>query len=159
LIDCDYVVNLKVEKNFIEQYVQLRNLYCDFLVTNPVNIEETKQWLRREDIEIRGIVHNNLLVGVVILFLNRKGEITFFSRIGHPGLGSKLLSIIELAAKEKGLREIWAWVLYDNSIAQKTFLKNGYQKKERSTKKYNGKIMKGIIFKKELCKVDDGWKT
>lgn len=155
MVDGDRVVNLKEEKDFVEQYVQLRNRYCDYLVTSPVNVVETREWLRREDVEIRGIVRDNLLIGVVILFLNRKGEIAFFSRIERSGLGSKLLSIIEIAAKERGLREVWAWVFCDNVIAQRSFLRNGYQKNENSTKAYRGQIMNGFVFRKALCKVDD----
>lgn len=143
---------MKEELNFIEQYVQLRNRYCDLLITNPVNTVETREWLKREDIEIRGIVHDNLLDGVVILFLNRKGEIAFFSRIKCSGIGGKLLSMIEIVAKEKGLREVWAWVLCDNVIAQRSFLTNGYLKSENSTKTYQNKIMNGYIFRKTLCK-------
>jgi hypothetical protein len=155
LVDSDRVVNLKKDVYFIEQYVKLRNHYGDLLVTNPVNVVETKEWLGREDIEIRGIVRDNLLIGAVILYLNRKGEIAFFSRIDRSGLGDKLLSIIEIAAKERGLREVWAWVLFDNVIAQRSFLKNGYQKEGDSTKAYRGQIMNGFVFRKELCRVDD----
>jgi len=152
LVDEDRVVNLKVDENFIEQYVQLRNRYCDLLVTNPINAVETREWLKREDIEIRGIVRDNVLLGVVILFLNRKNEIAFFSSIDRRGFGSKLLSIIEIAAKERGLRDVWAWVLCDNVIAQRAFLKNGYQKAENSTKTYQGRILQGFVFRKALCK-------
>jgi RimJ/RimL family protein N-acetyltransferase len=154
LADGDRVVNLKEEKEFIDQYVQLRNRYCDLLVTSPVNVAETREWLRRKDIEIKGIVRDNLLIGVVILFLSRSGEITFFSRFERSGLGSKLLSIIEVAAKERGLQEVWAWVLSDNVIAQRSFLKNGYQEKGNSTKEHRGQIMTGFVFRKTLFQVD-----
>lgn len=155
MVDGDRVVNLKIDEDFIEQYVQLRNRYCDLLVTNRVNAMETREWLKREDIEIRGIVRDDVLVGVVILFLNRKGEIAFFASIERTGLGSKLLSIIEIAAQARGLREIWAWVLCDNIIAQRAFLKNGYRKTENSTKAYRGQIRHGFVFRKALCKAND----
>ncbi len=154
MVDDDHIVNLKEETNFIEQYVQLRNQYCDLLVTNPVNISETRKWIKREDIEVRCIVRDNLLVGVVILFINRKGEIAFFSRIRHQGLGSKLLSIIENVAKDRGVREVWAWVLFNNVVAQRAFLKNGFKMSESLTKTYKDQIMNGFVFRKELFKVD-----
>jgi hypothetical protein len=154
LVENNLLVNLKEQPDFIEQYVQLRNLYCELLVTRPVNIVETKEWLKREDIEIRGIVRDNLLIGVVILFLNRGGEITFFSRVKRSGLGSKLLSIIEIVAEERGHRELWAWVLCNNLIAQRAFLKNSYKKSGISTKKYQGQIVNGFVFRKTLHKGD-----
>jgi hypothetical protein len=154
LDDGDRLVNLKEEQNFIEQYVQLRNRYCDLLITNSVNTVETREWLKGEDTEIRCIVHDNLLLGVVILYLKRKGEIALFSRIKHSGFGGKLLSMIEIVAKERGLQEVWAWVLCDNVVAQRTFLKNGYKKSVNSTKIYRDQIMQGFIFRKKLCKDD-----
>jgi len=154
LVDGDRLINLKEEPDFIEQYIQLRNRNCDLLVTNPVNAAETREWLKREDIEIRGIVCGGVLVGVVILFLSRKGEIAFFSGMKRTGIGRKLRAIIEIAARERGLREVWAWVLSDNIIAQRTFLNKGYQNKGNLNKEHKGQIMTGFVFKKILAQVD-----
>ena len=152
MVDGDRYINLKDEPYFVEQYVQLRNQNNDLLVTNPVNVVETREWLKREDIEIRGIVRGRLLVGVVILFLNRKGEIAIFAVSKRTGIGRKLLTTIEVTARERGLREVWAWVLSDNTIAQRTFLNNGYQHEGYSDKDHRGKIMAGFVFKKKLTR-------
>jgi len=152
LTDNDRIVNLKEEPDFVAQYVSLRNLYCDLLLTTPVNVPETKTWLERDDIEIRGIVRGNELIGIAILYLNRKGEIAFFAKHLHSGIGSRLLSVIETTARERGLQEVWAWVLTENTNAQKTFLKNGYRSDGESTKRYMGAEKTGVIFRKQICK-------
>lgn len=146
----DRIINLKEEADFIEQYVLLRNGYCDLLVTNPVNAADTGAWLNRDDVEIRGIVRGSRLIGVSILYLERKGEIAFFSEIRGSGLGGKLLSVIEAIAITRGLREVWAWVLSDNAVAQRAFLKSGYQREKESTREFKEQTMKGFIFRKEL---------
>ena len=98
MIDSDRIIDLKEEPAFIEQYVNLRNGYCDVLLTSPINVADTRIWLQRDDIEIRGIVRGHVLAGVVMLFLSRKGEIAFFTKHKGAGLGSRLLGIIEVAA-------------------------------------------------------------
>jgi len=142
------IIDLKKEEFFIEQYVNLRNSYVKLLLTLPVSISETKEWLKRNDIEIRGFVQDNLLLGVVILYLNRDSEIAFFVKYPKKGIGSKLLKIIEKVAKEKNLKSIWAWVRKDNLIAQHVFEKNGFVKEGISKKRYNTVIKLGIKYKK-----------
>lgn len=154
MVDGERLVDLKKELDFTEQYVQLRNRHRDLLITNPVNAAETREWLKREDIEIRGIVRGHLLVGVVILFLNRRGEIAIFAGSKGAGIGRKLLAIIEKIARERGLREVWAWVLSDNVIAQRTFLNSAYRQEENADKEHRGKTMPGFVFKKILAHVD-----
>jgi GNAT superfamily N-acetyltransferase len=150
LVEGDLIVNLREELDFVEQYVQLRNRYCDVLLTTPVNIIDTKEWLKNNDIEIRGITRKNKLIGVTILFLNRQGEIAFFTSVTNQGVGSRLLSVIESVARERGLSEVWAWVLSDNIIAQRTFEKNGYRRDRESTKEYQKKTMNGFVLRKGL---------
>lgn len=150
MVEGDLIVNLREEADFVEQYVQLRNRYCDILLTTPVNIAETKEWLKNNEIEIRGITRNNKLIGVTILYLNRQGEIAFFTSITNRGVGSRLLSVIESVARERGLSEVWAWVLSDNIIAQRTFEKSGYRRVRESTKEYQKKTMNGFVLRKAL---------
>jgi RimJ/RimL family protein N-acetyltransferase len=150
LVEGELIVNLMEEPDFVEQYVQLRNRHCDVLLTTPVNITDTKEWLKNNDIEIRGITRNNKLIGVTILYLNRQGEIAFFTSVTHQGVGSRLLSVIESVARERGLSEVWAWVLSDNIIAQRTFEKSGYRRDRESTKEYQKKTMNGFVLRKGL---------
>lgn len=146
----DHVVDLKQTPEFVEQYVQLRNQYGDLLLTSPVNIPETRIWLERKDIEIRGIIRGKELIGVAILYLSREGEIAFFARYLRLGIGSRLLSVIETAAQERGLKDVCAWVLTENLGAQATFLHNGYQGAGGSTKTHMGVPRQGVLFRKHM---------
>jgi len=150
LIESDRIINLKQATDYIQPYIELRNRYGEFLLTDPINLTDTIEWLKQDDIEIRGVIRGSALVGIVILFLNRAGEIAFFTQRKGLGQGSALLSIIEGVAKEKGLREVWAWVLRDNMIAQRTFIKNGYHREEETAKQYRCQTMKGFVFRKKL---------
>jgi len=99
------IINLKKEEDFIEEYVSLRNRYRELLLTKPVNVLGTKEWLKRSDIEVRGIAKGPILLGVTILYLNQNGESAFFAKVQNQGLGTKLLKIIEEVAKEKKIRK------------------------------------------------------
>ncbi len=154
MVDGERVVNLKEENDLVKQYVELRNRHRKRLVTGPVQVAETREWLKRDDLEIRGIVRSGQLMGVVILYLSRNAEIAFFTRTGRLGLGSRLLSIIEKVAHGRGIREVWAWVLSDNIIAQRAFLKNGYRNVCSSAREHEGRILDGFIFSKTLPEVE-----
>jgi len=144
------IIDLKEDRTFIEEYVSLRNAYRELLLTKPVTAEETLKWLQESSIEARAIVHGSHLVGVAILYLSRKGEIALFAKYPNKGLGTRLLKILEEVAKEKELHHLWAWVLRDNWAAQRTFKKNGYTVERESSKVYEHKKWKGIIFKKDI---------
>ena len=145
------IINLKTEGDyFIDQYVHLRNNYAELLLTSVVNIAETKEWLKKSDIEVRGLIRNNILLGAVILYLNKDGEIAFFVKQSGKGIGSRLIKIIEEVAKEKKLQFIWAWVINDNLIAQRVFIKNKFVKEAVSERPYRGAIKTGITYKKIL---------
>lgn len=145
-------VNLRQREDLIEQYVNLRNSYTDVLLTLPVDVDRTKEWLKKADVEVMGLAKDNILMGVVILYLHRDGEVAFFARERNKGTGSRLLDIIERVAKEKGLRFLWGWVLEDNLIARRTFEKNGYIRKETAGREYKGILKKGVRFTKNLMK-------
>jgi len=144
------IIDLKKERFFIPQYVELRNSYVDFLLTNLVTVNETKDWLINENAEVRCLIDNNILIGVAILYLNKKGEITFFVKQQRNGIGSGMLDIIEKIAKEKNLDSVWAWVLSNNLAALKTFIKKGYVLEEETEREYKTRIYRGIIFRKKL---------
>lgn len=144
------VINLKEKRNFIEQYVNLRNKYKEQLLSLPINIFDTKKWLDTTDAEIRGIVEESVLLGICILHLNRNGEIGFFVKDKNKGIGAKLLNIIEKVALEKKLGSVWAWVLEDNAIAQHVFEKKSFLKEGISKKEYLGIVKQGVTYRKYL---------
>ena len=147
-------IDLKEKEDFLDQYIDLRNKYIELLLTSSVTLPETKGWVKRNNIEIRGLVQDNVLLGAVILYLSRNGEITFFVKDPNKGIGSKLLQIIQNVAREKGLQSVWAWVLNDNFIAQRTFEKNGFVKTGMSEREYKGTTKQGFEYKLDLVNVN-----
>lgn len=145
---CMKVVDLKKEDAFVEQYVALRNSYADLLLTAPVTMDATREWLRRDDIEIRALTDNDTLMGAVILYLSRDNEIAFFAREKKRGIGTELLYIIKEVAKEKGLGHIWAWVREDNLIAQKAFEKRGFSPDGVAARTFLGTVIPGVRYRK-----------
>jgi len=147
------VIDLKKQEHLIRQYVDLRNSYADLLLTHPVTLTETKEWLTHKDVEVRCLIENGVLLGAAILYLSRGGEIAFFARDPNKGLGGELLNIIETVALKRGLKAVWAWALEHNEIAQKVFERNGYIKKETpEIKVYNQEDYRGIVFRKALIR-------
>jgi predicted acetyltransferase len=144
------VINLKDESSFVAQYVELRNRYSEMLLTVPVSVEETKEWLKKEDIEVIGVVKGEVLLGVAILYLHRAGEIAFFVRTPNCGVGGYLLEVVERSARGKGIEGIWAWVLDDNVAARKAFTKAGYALEKGLDKYFERKLKKGVIFRKAI---------
>ena len=144
------IIDLKSEEGFLKEYVALRNRYTSLLLTKPVSVVETKRWLERSEIEVRGIVQGSGLTGVTILYLKRKGEIAFFAKELNQGIGTKLLRIIERVAKEKHLSSVWAWVLDNNLPAKRAFEKSGYKPDCKSRRCHEGENRLGVIFRKQF---------
>lgn len=148
------VIDLKKEEEFIEEYVSLRNRYSELLTTKLVNVAETKEWLKDNQIEIRGLVQDDIFLGAVILYLNREGEIALFVKEPQQGIGTKLLKIVEQVAEEKRLSGVWAWVLFDNQKAQRAFRKNGYTEEDQSARFHKKENKPGVIFRKQIPQRD-----
>ena len=144
------IIDLKKDDFFVPQYVELRNHYVDLLLTDSVTVDETKAWLVKANIEVRCFVDNHVLVGVVILYLDKEGEVAFFVKKRNRGLGSQLLKVIEDVAKEKRLNSLWAWVTSSNLAAQKTFAKNGYLLEGETERRFRNKIFRGFVFRKKV---------
>jgi len=144
------VIDLKEKRNFLQQYIDLRNQYCKVLLTSQVDLQETEDWMKGNLIEIRGMVKENILLGVVILYLHREGEITFFVKKPNQGIGSQLLRIIEEVARQEKLEYIWGWVLEDNLRAKKAFEKNRFIKEGTRERKFEGQVKSGTVYKKYL---------
>lgn len=144
------IVNIKKEETLISQYVELRNKYKTLLLTSSVTIDETKKWLKSANVEVWGIVESGTLMGVVVLYLERNGEIALFTREKGKGYGSKLLTIAENVARKRGLKTVWAQVLKDNQPAIRVFKKNAYEHAGIVKRKYNNTFCEVVLFKKHL---------
>lgn len=144
------IVDLKSKTKYLEQYVQLRNQFCELLLTEPVTLDGTKQWLQTVDVEIRGIIEDNMLLGCAILYIGKNGEVTFFARDNNRGIGTQLLGIIEDIAVGRKLKTIWSWVLEDNRIAQRVFEKCGFLRGVDSIRRYRKVEKNGITFIKKI---------
>lgn len=151
------IIDLKKDDLFVPQYVDLRNRYAQLLLSTPVTVAETKAWLLREAVVVKCLIENDVLVGAVVLYLNKAGEIAFFVKEPKKELGSQLLRVIERVAAEKKLGSLWAWVLTTNLAAQRTFLKNGYRLEKECPRKYDDEVLNGLIYRKmiEISKVQD----
>lgn len=146
------VVDLKKEERFLRQYVNLRNRYENYLLTLRADFSKTKEWLKETEIEIWGLAKGKILLGVVILYLNKNGEIAFFARYPNKGIGGRLLDVVERNSRKKKIPLIWAWVLKDNFVAQHVFEKKGFKKGCISNRSYKGLIKQGIRYTKYLGK-------
>jgi ribosomal protein S18 acetylase RimI-like enzyme len=144
------VIDLKERRDLLQQYVDLRNQYCKLLLTSQVDLPETEGWIEGNLIKIRGMVKENILLGVVILYLDRDGEITFFVKKPNQGMGSQLLRIIEEVGRQENLEYIWGWVLEDNFIGKRAFEKNRFIKEGTRERKFEGQVKSGTVYKKYL---------
>lgn len=144
-------IDIKECPGFLEQYVALRNRYIDLLVTDPVSVEQTKRWLARSDIEVRGLAYEGILLGAVILYASRENEIAFFVKEPNKGIGSRLLDLVEQVAIAKKLDSVWAWVLDENNIAKRVFEKKGFYQDGIKQKDKGAAIKTGIVYRKKIC--------
>lgn len=145
-----FVIDLKKEKSYLDQYIRLRNRHIDRLLTMPVDTAETEAWLTRDDIVVRGLAENELLLGVVVLYLSEGGEISFFTETPQRGIGTRLIQIIEGEAGARTLSSVRAWVLLDNSIARHVFEKCGFLPEGTEDRLFQGEWKKGIKYHKAL---------
>ena len=144
------VVDLKKEDGLVKEYIALRNKYTDLLLTDPVSLKDTLEWLKKTDAQIRVLLKDNIVEGVVILYINREGEVAFFSRASNKGAGTQLLGIAEDVAKDLGMSSIWAFVLKTNTIAQHVFEKCGFKKEAEVVRKFNGEDKPGFRYIKNV---------
>ena len=144
------VVDIKKEHFFMEQYMNLRNRYADALLTACVDREGTEKWLAGENVEVRGLAEGDTLMGVVILYPDKEGEIAFFVREPNSGIGTVLLAVIEEVARSNGLSYVKSWTLKDNAIAQRVFEKSGFFQMGKENREFRGTILAGIRYQKVL---------
>jgi GNAT superfamily N-acetyltransferase len=144
------VIDLKEHPSRVPQYIELRNRYVELLLSTPVQLEETRRWLDGGGIEVRCLVEGEAMIGSVVLYLAKGGEVAFFVKEPGKGVGTRLLRIIEEVAKEKRQDRIWSWVLLSNEPAKMAFLKSGFIQEKISERVYRGKARKGFLFGKNL---------
>lgn len=134
----------------LPQYVELRNVYCDLLLTHPVEISESVQWIKNTTAVIKVIEEENCVLGVLLLYIDRSGEVAFFAREHNKGIGTKLLKIADDEARQLGLPSIWAWVREDNFIAAKAFEKCGYAASGHEERDYKDEHIMGMKYTKQI---------
>lgn len=149
------VIDLKDHPSLIPQYIELRNRYVELLLTTPVDLEGTRTWLTRETVEVRCLVEGEVLIGSVILYLDRDGEVAFFVREPGRGAGTQLLNVIGEVARERKQDRVWGWVLLENDPARRAFLKAGYALEGISVRIREGKSLAGYILEKRLGHAGD----
>jgi len=143
-------VNIKKEKKLLEQYIDLRNKYSKDILSRPVTYPATIDWLKKTDVEIYGLVKNDNLLGVILIYIEKGNEVTFFAKEPGKGIGDKLLKIADRIAKKRKLSRLWAWTRIENLPAIKAFEKNSYKKTGVKFRKYQGEKIKGYIFIKSF---------
>jgi GNAT superfamily N-acetyltransferase len=102
----------------------MRNRFVKELMTKPVTIAETKQWMNDDVGEIICMIEDGSLVGGVIIYEFTEA-IAIFCEPGK-GCGSRLLEYAERWAKEDGHDTLMAKVQPDNERSVRFFLKHGY---------------------------------
>ncbi|HXW68432.1 MAG TPA: GNAT family N-acetyltransferase [Dissulfurispiraceae bacterium] len=149
-------VDLKKEHSFIDQYVDLRNSYTELLFTSRVSRADTEKWLAGQDVEVLGLAEGDALLGVAVLYPGKEGEIAFFVKYRNRGIGTRLLALIEDAARSRGLPFVRAWTLKDNAIAQRVFEKSGFEREGIQKRVRGGAAHEGVAYKKKLGKDKGG---
>ncbi len=143
-------IDLKTHRSYVQQYLDLRNALRDLLLTRQLTLEETIPWLDTTDTEIRCLVDDHIVVGVVMLYLEKNGEVSLFTKYPRKGLGSELLCIIEQVARERKIEKIWSWVLATNQAALGAIQKNGKTREAITTKRFGSREFTGVIFTKTI---------
>ncbi len=139
-------LDLKRAENMVPQYVSLRNSYADLLLSEPVAVDETVAWLRSTTAELVALAEDGILQGVAILYPDRDGEVAVFTREKGKGLGKRLLAAIGAVARKLGLPHVWAWVLEENTTAQRLFETSGYILKARESRRFQGRLKRGLRY-------------
>ena len=144
-------VDLRERIDLVNQYVELRNRYQNFLLTKRVTLEETCNWIKSANVKILICASEGKLLGAAIIYFDKDNEVSIFVDKKSQGIGSKLLHKIVISANEMKLEKIWSWVLTSNIVAQKTFEKNCFIKNKIRTRYHNGKKFEGIEYECTPC--------
>jgi GNAT superfamily N-acetyltransferase len=144
------IVDLKAEPQFIRQYVELRNTYCDQLLTSMVDLQGTEKWVADSNVEIMCAIDGKRFLGAMVIYLDKGGEVAFFVRTPGKGIGSRLLAAADLVARKKRIDRLWAWTKKENLPAQLAFENAGYQHIKNELKTFCRKTYQGAVYSKKL---------
>jgi len=144
------IVDLEENLQYLDQYIELRNSFTDKLLCEKVTMQDTKEWIKNTQLCIKIATQNSLILGVVILYMDKENEITVFVKEQNKGLGNLLLLEIEKFALDSKIKQIYAWIQNTNIASQSLFLKQKYIKQKQSTKIFNNIKYTGDIYQKEL---------
>ena len=89
------IVDLEENLQYLDQYIELRNSFTDKLLCEKVTMQDTKEWIKNTQLCIKIATQNSLILGVVILYMDKENEITVFVKEQNKGLGNLLLLEIE----------------------------------------------------------------
>lgn len=145
------ILDLKEHLHLLPQYVELRNSYSDLLLSQSVEISESVQWIKNTTAEIRVVEEENLISGVVLLYIDRGGEVAFFARQKNKGIGTLLLRVADEVARQVQLPSTWAWVREDNVLAARVFEKSGYCVSGCEERTFKNQLIRGIRYTKTLA--------
>ena len=144
-------LDLEADSPWVTPYVALRNQYVDLLLSEPVDVASTRRWLGDNDgTKVRCLIDGDRLLGCLILYPSRDGEVAFFAADKGSGIGARLLCLIPDLAASMDLDSVWAWVRTDNRIAQKVFEKCGFYSVGIETRVYTGEQILGIRYVRHL---------
>ena len=146
----DKIVNIRENIEFLDEYVSLRNKYVDNLLSHHVTLQDTLKWLNNTDVELYGLVKGKEIIGVILIYVEKGGEITFFVKYPGRGLGSVLLQTAEKFAIKMDIKRLYAWTRCDNVAARRSFEKNGYTNQGIYIRDYEGNKIKGYKWVKDL---------
>jgi len=144
------LIDLKQNICLAPDYVRLRNEHSEALLTERVGIAQTEAWLAEDCVEVRCLVEGKELLGAAVLYLNKKGEIAFFSKRPGEGAGTVLLQAALEAARDRNIGSVWAWTPTSNIPAQKAFLKCGFKNCGELSRSHNEKVHRGFIFRRDI---------
>ena len=145
------VIDLRLSPWLIPQYVGVRNANAELLLSKPVGEVETRSWLNSADVEVRCLASDGkTLLGAVILYPEKGGEVAVFVATPGRGLGSRLLQEVEAVAGSRGMTGVWAWVLSGNLPAARAFEKAGFRCLGQETRLVGDVRHEGLRFEKGI---------
>ena len=116
-------VDLRQYKFLIPEYVSMRNRYVSELMTIPITLEMTIDWLdaRPSKGMVFCVLSGNSLVGAFIISFERRQEFSVFVDKPGTGTGRFILGELERVCRSEGISKIWARIRDDNVRAKAFF--------------------------------------